>query len=369
MTSVETVTDPTAFLDLEADWNDAVDRAGIRHPFLRHEWMRTWWECFGTRRRLFIVIVRSGRRIQAIAPFMWETASMYGVPTRCLRLWHNDHTPRADLIVAERPVESYGAIWAAVASERARWDVVQLAQLPAESTTRETLAGLARTDGYASGVWQSGSSPYLTLSGTWDEYAASLSAKFRQNLRNRLTRVQRLGDPALDVVSEGEAVRAACEDAIRLEGAAWKRTEGTAIASDSAVGRLYREFAARASGRGWLRLMFLTVNGRRIASSYSLCYQRRLFLFKTGYDPEFAACSPFKLLTHFILRDAFARGLDEVDFLGDPEPWKLEWTKTRRAHDWLFAFNRSVRGRALAAMKFRLVPALRRCRAAASLPG
>src|SRR5262245_43989466 len=257
MTSVETVTDRTAFLDLEADWNDAVDRAGIHHPFLRHEWMRTWWECFGTECRLFIVIVRSGHRIQAIAPFMWEDTPMYGVPTRCLRLWHNDHTPRADLIVAERPDESYRAIWNAVANERARWDVVQLAQLPEESATRETLAGLARTDGCTNGIWRSGSSPYLTLTGTWDEYADRLSAKFRQNLRNRLTRVRRIGEPALEVVSEGEAVSAACEDAIRLEGAAWKRTEGTAIASDSAVGRLYREFAARASGRGWLRLMFL----------------------------------------------------------------------------------------------------------------
>jgi CelD/BcsL family acetyltransferase involved in cellulose biosynthesis len=369
MTSVETVSDWSAFLDLEADWNDAVDRAGIPHPFLRHEWLRTWWGCFGAEHPFFIVIVRSGHRIQAIAPFMWEATSMYGVPTRCLRLWHNDHTPRADVIVAERPDESYRAIWNAVMDERARWDVVQLAQLPEESTTRETLAGLARTDGCKSGIWRSGSSPYLTLSGTWDEYAASLSVKFRQNLRNRMTRVRRIGEPALEVVCEGEAVNAACEDAIRLEGAAWKRTEGTAIASDSAVGRLYREFAARASARGWLRLMFLTVNGRRIATSFSVCYQRRLFLFKTGYDPVFAACSPFKLLTYFVLRDAFARGLAEVDFLGDPEPWKLEWTRTRRAHDWMFTFSGSVRGRALAAMKFRIVPALKRYRAAASLLG
>ena len=43
--------------------------------------------------------------------------------------------------------------------------------------------------------------------------------------------------------------------------------------------------------------------------------------------------------------DAFERGFEEVDFLGDTEPWKLEWTTTTRPHDWLFVFSKSSRGR------------------------
>ena len=58
--SVDIVTDEAAFLDLEAEWNETVDRAGLAHPFLRHEWIRTWWECFGSGGRLHIVVVRAG---------------------------------------------------------------------------------------------------------------------------------------------------------------------------------------------------------------------------------------------------------------------------------------------------------------------
>ena len=47
------------------------------------------------------------------------------------------------------------------------------------------------------------------------------------------------------------------------------------------------------------------------------------------------------------------RGLTEVDFLGDAEPWKLEWTSTGRGHDWLFVFGDTSAGPALA---FRQVP-------------
>ena len=86
----------------------------------------------------------------------------------------------------------------------------------------------------------------------------------------------------------------------------------------------------------------------------------RLFLLKTGYDPEFAKCSPFKLLTYFAVQHAFETGLREVDFLGDTEPWKLEWTSTTRPHDWLFVFSGTPRSRLLHPLKFQFVPAFRR---------
>jgi CelD/BcsL family acetyltransferase involved in cellulose biosynthesis len=85
-----------------------------------------------------------------------------------------------------------------------------------------------------------------------------------------------------------------------------------------------------------------------------------LFLFKTGYDPEYATCAPFKLLTYLAVRDACEQGLTEVDFLGDSEPWKLEWTSTTRGHDWLFVFADRLRARLLHSIKFQWGPELKR---------
>jgi len=357
--AVEAITDMDAFVRLECEWNDAVERAGVTHPFLHHEWLRTWWECFGAGHRLHILIVRSGARIVAIAPLMAETARMCGLRVRRLRLMHNDHTPRAYFIVAEQADAAYHAIWAALMDERDRWDVLQLGQLPAASRTRDVLSALAAESGCTTGIWHSGDAPYLALSGTWDEYFGRLSGKFRQNVRNRTSRLHRIGEPTLEVVDGGAALSAALDDAIRLEASGWKRNEGTAISSESALGRFYTVFAARAAAQGWLKLLFLTVNGRRIATSYSLEYQRRLFLCKTGYDPQFETCSPFKVLTSMAIRKAFEQGLDEVDLLGDVEPWKLEWTSTARSHEWLFVFSATSRARLVYPLKFQLAPALR----------
>lgn len=360
--SVELVRDYMAFVDLESAWNDAVDRAGVVHPFLRHEWVRTWWDCFGAGATLHIVIVKKQGQITAIAPLMRESAVMYGVPIRRIRLMHNDHTPRTDFIIASDPDESCRAIWTALVAGADRWDVLQFGQVERGSPTLRVLSQCAAEEGCATGVWTSGDSPYLPLTGTWDGYLNGLPAKFRSNLRNRMSRLTRIGAPVLEVLTDGGAIRTACDEAWRLEASGWKREAGTAITSDQSVHRFYALLVERAAAAGWLRLLFLSAGGRRIATSYGACFRKRLFLFKTGYDPEYAACAPFKLLTFHAIRAAYDEGLTEVDFLGDSEPWKREWTSEARGHDWLFVFARGARARLLHSIKFQWVPELRRWR-------
>jgi len=358
--TVEIITDPAKFIAMEAEWNDTVDRASIYHPFLRHEWMRTWWESFAAGRRLHIIVVRCDAQIVAIAPMMWETASMYGVQVRRLRLLQNDHTPDADFIIAGNPDECYRAIWQAMVNSPERWDVLLLSEVPHESPTLIALRALADEQRFAMGVWASDESPYLSLNRTYDEYMASLSREFRQNLRNRWTRLTKLGTPAFEVLDGWAAIKESCPDALHLEASGWKQSAGTSIESDRATHSFYTKLADRAAAAGWLRLFYLTLDGRRIATAYAAEYDGRLMFIKTGYDPEFAKCSPFKTLTHLAIRHAFESGLHEVDFLGTAEAWKLEWTKTTRNHDWLFIFGNTVRGRLLHQVKFRIKPALAR---------
>jgi CelD/BcsL family acetyltransferase involved in cellulose biosynthesis len=358
--AVEVVSDADAFARLEPEWNDAVERAGIAHPFLQHEWMWTWWQCFGAGCELQLVIVRSGGRIIAIAPLLAETTTIVGIPVRQLRMLFNEHTPRTEFIVCESGERAYRAIWHALTDLRSRWDVLLLGQLPRESRTREMAVRLAGECGEAIGVWRSSDSPYLSLAGTWDSYFGGLSGKFRSNVRNRTARLERLGPVDLESVDAPAAIDRALSDTFRLEASGWKQSAGTAITSDARVQRFYTMFASRAAARGWLRLQFLNVGGERIATSYSLVYGNRLFLCKTGYDPSFETGSPFKVLTSLATEQAYADGLEELDFLGDTEPWKLEWTPTVRSHDWLYVFSRTLRARLAHALKFRVGPALRR---------
>jgi hypothetical protein len=57
-----------------------------------------------------------------------------------------------------------------------------------------------------------------------------------------------------------------------------------------------------------------------------------------------------------MLRDAWKRKLTEVDFLGDAERWKLDWTNRTRPHSWIFIFPNRIRNRLLHHFKFMLLP-------------
>jgi CelD/BcsL family acetyltransferase involved in cellulose biosynthesis len=349
-------------LALEPVWNRLVEEAGIDHPFLAYEWIRTWWECFGAGRELHVLLVEAGGVPLAIAPLMVCVQRFYGLKLRCLQLIANAHTQRSDFIVARSPDTVYPFLWHFLAADRDRWDVLLLPQVPAGSASIDALRTLAARDGFGTGVWAAGGSPFVRLTGTWEAYFNGLARKHRANLRNRLKRLQAIGPVALEVVRDGAEITPAIEDGLRIEAAAWKGKAGTAIGCQANLRLFYTRLAARMARRGALRLQFLTVGGRRIAFGYSILIDRKLFLLKPGYDPAYAAYSPSALLCELVLRDAFAGGVQVHDFLGADDRWKLDWTALARPHDWLFVFGRSPRARWIRFAKFRAVPWIKRAR-------
>lgn len=356
----EVVTTFRDFLALQPSWNALVERAGIDHPFLRHEWIRTWWDCFGAGRTLHIILIKSRDELVAIAPFMLTYDRMYGIPMRRLEFIFNVHTPRMDLIVTRSHREVHRTLLKYLDEHSDLWDVVALYQLPGDSLTLEGLPEAAQAASFPVGLWRSEESPFVRLEGrTEQEYFEGLPPKHKRNQRNRAKRLAKAGDVALETVEGVAGLSEALDRGYQIEAAAWKGAARSAIQSDASIERFYTRVAWMGAQRQWLRLYFLTVNGRRIAFAYALAYARKLYVLKAGYDPEFYASSPFNVLCERTLRTAFQDGLRELDLLGEAADWKMKWTLTTRPHYWLFLFARHPRARLVHWAKFRLATALR----------
>lgn len=356
--TVETISDFGSFLSLAPVWDHLVEQAGIDHPFLSHNWVRTWWDCFGAGKELRIFVVKAGEEAIAIAPFMLSRGRMYGCPVRLMEFVSNVYTDRFDLILTRRPQEACTAIWKHLLTQKRLWDVVQLCQLPAGSRTLEELPRLAIADGFLTGTWRSLDSPFINLTDGWEAYLKRLSSNQRHNVRRWLNRLSRLGEVKLEVITSGEQLDAALNDGLRIEAAAWKSQSGTAILCQPELKRFLTQLAEATSRTGVLRLIFLRVGQIRIAFAYALCYRNKLFVLKAGYDPQYAPYSPYNLLCYLVFRDACERGLAEYEFLGGSDSWKLHWTKQTRPHYWLYVFSTSLRSRLLHYAKVRLVPSL-----------
>jgi CelD/BcsL family acetyltransferase involved in cellulose biosynthesis len=173
--------------------------------------------------------------------------------------------------------------------------------------------------------------PYVLIEGTWDEYERGLEGKLRRDLARRHRRLEELGPVELDVQDGAERLDELLEEGFALEPSGWKSARGTAIVSHPETRAFYAGLAEWSARRGVLRLSFLRVGGRPLAFQLGLEEGATYFFVKGGYDPAYTRFAPAKLLLQAVLRRAFAARLRRFEFLGPPEPFKLEWTST--CHD------------------------------------
>jgi CelD/BcsL family acetyltransferase involved in cellulose biosynthesis len=357
---VELISDPEEFLRLRDAWDGLLSKCAIPHPFMSHLWIRTWWESFGTSEQLRIFVVKAGAKWVAVAPMMVRRGRMYGIPIRRLEALYNPHTTRYEFPIRARHDDVHRALWNAFSESDGGWDAVVLQQFPEKSASLDIFQRFARRDGWSTGRWTGPASPYIALGCTYDDVLNRLTNKERYNLRRRYNNLAAHGEIELEIIADRTQVFDALQDGLRIEAAAWKGSAGTAMISSPQVRHFYSKLAERAADRGWLRLAFLRVGGKRIAFLYMLDTRGVSYAMKVGYDPEYHRHSPGHLLLTLVLKDACERGCREFDFQGAKEKWKLVWTRESRTHPWLFLFRDRLRPRLLHHAKFAVLPALRR---------
>ncbi len=348
------------FLGLESEWDELLDASDCDIPFLCHAWVRLWWTHFGAGRRLSIVTARRDGRLALAIPMMEEYQPWFPAPLVKLRSLTNGHSFRFQMLLRRGEEESVHAAWRYLGKRPRPWHMLEFERFPTGFAADRELMLCARNGGHNVGVWRGGTSPFLTLHGTWETYLASLKPKFRSNLRNRLKRLQKLGTVSHEVVTARKECAAALGDAFAIERSGWKGEEKSAIASDPALTRFYTEWGDLAADRGWLRLWFLRIGERRVAFEYDVEYKRVLYCMKIGYDSELHPYSPGQTLKAAVLEGAFQEGIREYDFLGVMDEAKGDWTSEGRPFDWVYVYNGGIPSRLHYAVKFALKPSLKR---------
>lgn len=354
---VQELSERAAFMALEAEWDALAERSGRDEPFYRHAFIRIWLDNFAPRSRLRILTARDGQgRLRAALPLMEERVLLYGVPVRQLSSTSDPHSCRFDLL-ADDGRAAGEAFFEHLRADRG-WDVLRIRDVPGGGDAWH-LHRAAREAGLPVGAWESLRSPYVPLPGTREALLARLHAKLKANLRRRRKKLEGYGRVALERAGGGLDLEARLEQGYALEQSGWKGRRGTAISQDPATRGFYSELAREAACRGELALYLLSAGGRPVAFQYGLEHGGRYFLLKPGYDERLKECSPGQLLMDEVLADCIARGLTELDFLGEDMAWKRDWTELVRVHTWLYVFRDSAIGRGLCAAKFRWLPTAR----------
>jgi CelD/BcsL family acetyltransferase involved in cellulose biosynthesis len=202
--------------------------------------------------------------------------------------------------------------------------------------------------------------PRILLHQGWRQPESQLNSGRRSDLRRAVRNAEKIGPLSYQILSPTPSeLEPVFEEALEVEAANWKGSEGSAIAYDKLRGQFYRHYAAAACAAGLLRLCFLRIGGKAVAMQFALECAGSFWLLKIGYRDQFARCSPGMLLIAETIRYAASRGLVSYEFLGNAENWTRTWTQDEIQSVTIRAYPFGARGiAALAADAFQA--ALRR---------
>lgn len=298
---------------LEQPWDALRRRSHANHLFLSFAWQSLWWSIFGVGRDIHLVLLWDGEELAGLAP-------LYREGTTLRLIGGADLTDYLDLLY--RP-DAGPALIEALAGHLAEAGGLDLDLhcLPAASPTLGLWPALDGRHCLRVTVSEQDVCPAVDLSGGWDGYLAGLTKKDRHELRRKLRRLEAQGDVRREMLTDPAAIRAAWPDFFRLHRLS-KREKTEFLTPE--VRRFFEALGETFGPTGALRLCFLEVGGRRVSAVLCFAEGDALWLYNSGYDPEYRHLSVGLLLKVLCLRDAIDEGRRQFDFLRGREPYKYD---------------------------------------------
>jgi CelD/BcsL family acetyltransferase involved in cellulose biosynthesis len=307
----------------------------IATPIQKCLWSESCCATLPLEGKLHFVVVRTGSQTGAIAPLVRAN----GVLGRLEHLGVKILREPTDLVFSDRVVlKNLTNALVKLGSP------VFLDRIPADSPTVAAIQEAYRGRGL---ILLRPAQPYprILLHEGWQKPESQLNSGRRSDLRRAARTAEKIGPLSYQILYPTPSqLGPVLEEALEVEAANWKGSEGSAIARDDLRGPFYRHYAAAASAAGILRLCFLRVAGKAVAMQLALECSRGFWLLKIGYREEFAGCSPGMLLIAETIRYAASRGLVSYEFLGNADKWTRIWTQDEIQTVTIRAYPFRVRG-------------------------
>jgi CelD/BcsL family acetyltransferase involved in cellulose biosynthesis len=278
-------------------WSELLDQSGQTSPLASHEWFASCWRTAGPERRRELWMVEDCVGPVAMIPLVYSRTRMRGLPVRRLEFLGAGDAPFVDVPLA-RDCDAVTTAFLDALAERRDWDLLRLGRLPGDSPLFKTLTAILPDRAH----WQLServASPYLTIEGSWEQFQAALPSTVRDATERVESALARRGTLALDVHHEMDPNSDVFEDAVEVSKVSWR---------DQGMPRLFRELLHRASGRRWLRLWILRLDGRPIATEYQIGANGSIHALGVDSDAALADLRPGACLNALIVRALFEHG-------------------------------------------------------------
>ena len=277
--------------------------------FVLPPWLQTWRKIFGKEKETLLLSVHGNGKIIGIAPLMREgnTAYFLGSTNVC------DYM---DFITT--PGMEMGFFHEVINYLRNNGiKRIDLAHIRPEATVLTYLKPIAEKYGYKVEVIPEEISLETELPANWDDYLVSLTRKQRHEVRRKLRRLQEAGN--IDYEFDSMPVNAFMN--VFLGMFTESRRDKADFLTEQ-MERFFRLLAENMSAAGLLKPGTLKLNDKPIACIMCFDYNNCIYLYNSGYDPEYNYLSAGLLSKVMGIRESINNGKKHFDFLKGSEPYK-----------------------------------------------
>lgn len=199
------ITAPQEFLNLEKEWNALAAESGGETVFQRHEWVSAWWNTQCESSRLFVIVVRRGSELMAIAPLCIVVRQQAFFRFRHLQVLGAPVGDYADFLVKGDRQPSIAIILGEIFHFQHLWDVFEFNHLRADSPNAVMLLEELNRKRVVYSEGPHLVSPYLPLPQDPEHVFLKLPNSLRYKLRRGARELTEYGVVTYEVLREHRA--------------------------------------------------------------------------------------------------------------------------------------------------------------------
>ena len=318
---------------LKDEWNNLLAEFVTHVPFLRYEYLKTWWQTRGggewpDSAQLAIVVARQNGRLSGIAPLF--TAEWEGKPTLLL-LGSIEISDYLDLIA--RPddlspfIEQLLPFLANPENGLQGWERLDLYNVLEDSPVLQCLQYTAQKYGW--GYRDEPFRPAMTIAlpSDWETYLAGIDKKQRHEIRRKMRRAYN-GEVAVRwyMANDPATIDAEIDAFMLLMGTDPEKASFlTPLMREN-----FRETIRCAFNETCLLLAFLEIDNKKAAAYLSFDYINQLWVYNSGIDFDYMEYSPGWVLLGELLKWAIENGKKTFDFMRGDEDYKIRFGAKKR---------------------------------------
>jgi CelD/BcsL family acetyltransferase involved in cellulose biosynthesis len=309
-----------------------------------------WWRHYGDNKKLSILLIKEGKEIIGIAPFMRVKYRMGLISVDVLENFCATECDYSGIILTDKKEESLSILLNYLGEIiRTSNVVIRVSNIPEDSGFLQVLREQYHLIVNSLSISEQTvtSCPYINTLKNWEEYSHTLTKHGRYKVNKLRREIQKLKDnyqAEFQHFTDYGNLHKQLDALFKLHQKRWKERNIRSKFLKPEVRAFYRDISEAFCENNWMDLSFLNIGGKTVSGSWGFIYNNQYYYMTSTFDPGYSSLNAGHMITMRLIERAIQSGLTKFDFLKGDEFFKSYWTHQKLDNIQITISNKGIKG-------------------------